>query len=128
MVVTIYKNKASGRYFIQTWDISSDEAYFITPPDSDGNVRSINLRYELFHDDPQQEEESVLLSKNYITKEHLQAYNTVIVSRGFETYFNWYNSLSSLEIKKYLKKGGQEAKDIKSIEDLLREGKLNEDY
>jgi hypothetical protein len=34
----------------------------------------------------------------------------------------------SLKIKENIKKGGQEAKDIKAIEDLLRDGKLNEDY
>ena len=64
MVVTVYKNKASGRHFIQAREISPDEAYFITPPDSDGNVRSINLSYKIFHDDPQQEEETPALHKN----------------------------------------------------------------
>ena len=128
MVVTVYKNKANGRHFILAQEISSEEAYFITPPDSDGNVRSINLSYDIFHDDPQQEEESVLLSTNYITKEQLQVYNTFIVSSEFGTYYNWYNSLSSLKIKENIKKGGQEAKDIKAIEDLIRDGKLNKDY
>ena len=69
-----------------------------------------------------------MLSTNYITKEQLQVYNTFIVSSEFGTYYNWYNSLSSLKIKENIKKGGQEAKDIKAIEDLLRDGKLNEDY
>ena len=128
MVVTVYKNKASGRHFIHAREISPDKAFFITPPDKDGNVRYINLSYKIFHDQPQQEEESVLLSTNYITKEQLQAFNTFIVSREFETYYNWYNSLSSLEIKEYIMKGGQEANDIKAIQDLLRDGKLNEDY
>ena len=70
----IWKNKATGKWFIYLMDTGSDEALFITPPNDLGEVSIKSLRLKLFDEDAEDGEDETLLSKGMITEEQLNRF------------------------------------------------------
>jgi hypothetical protein len=68
----IYKNKASGKYFIHLKDLDDKEALFVTPTYNDGEVRIKNLEFNLFHEESEEDEDEILLERSLISEKQLE--------------------------------------------------------
>lgn len=71
----IYKNKASGKYFIYIEEVNDNKGLFVTPPDEEGNARVISLEFELFDDDPPEDNAEKLLADGIIEEEQIKKYH-----------------------------------------------------
>jgi hypothetical protein len=71
----IYKNKASGKYFIHIEDLEDNKALFVLPDDKDGKVLIKDIKLDLFHDEPEEDDDEVLLKRQLVSKKQLGKYS-----------------------------------------------------
>ncbi|MCK4984617.1 MAG: hypothetical protein KAS40_03805 [Desulfobacterales bacterium] len=71
----IYKNKASGKYFIHIEDLEDNKALFVLPDDKDGKVLIKDIKLDLFHDEPEEDDDEVLLKRQLVSKKQLEKYS-----------------------------------------------------
>jgi len=71
----IWKNKASGKWFIYIMDTGSEEALFVTPPNENGEVSIKSLQMNFFDENTKDDETETLLTKGMITEGQLKRFN-----------------------------------------------------
>ena len=122
----IYRNKASGKYFIHIKDLTEDEALFVLPADDkDSKARIINLELDLFEEEPKEGEDKVFIENRLISekqlekyKQHQEAVETTLIGQLIEII----KQMPSYEKNKIRKKGGIKAKMLELGEELIEKG------
>jgi hypothetical protein len=122
----IYRNRASGKYFIHIKDLTEDEALFVLPvDDKDGKSRIKSLELELFDEAPEEGEDKVLLEKRLISEKQLEKYKQhreAVETSLKDQIVEITKLMTSFEKDKIKKKGGIRAKVLELGEELIENG------
>jgi hypothetical protein len=121
----IYKNKASGKYFIHLKDLDDNEALFVTPTYGDGKVRIKNLEFNLFHEESEEDEDEIFLKRSLINEKQLEKFKQY--NEDVETYkvgkiIAFFKRMPSYKKERIRKEGGEMAEVLKLVEELIGQG------
>lgn len=122
----IYRNKASGKYFIHIENLTDDEALFVLPiDDKDGKVRIKNLELNLFDEEPDEGEDEVLLERQLISEKQLEKYTQhreAVKTNVLNKMVEYVKSMTLLEKERIRKESGEAAEWLQLAEELIEQG------
>lgn len=121
----IYKNKASGKYFIFLDDLGKDKGLFITPPVYDDKVIISALKYDIFFEEPVELEEDGEALRGFLNNKQIECYRVFTKkdrSRRINNVIKWAIETKHIDIEHIKNENGKQfANLIKFIRESTKD-------